>query len=705
MKIEGHAVLPPPSDEDVRAYSLVEKVDEATAEARLLEQRARYIEAERADPLRYGWESPMWHVCDALLGWELDESWGKLTMAQFGLAWEQAALRVRTALGFARPVKRLLILGANRSGKSEFSAKRGVQLMLSDFKKKVLWAHEMSTRSNEEQQPLVYKYLPLEIKGKPKATEREYVKFKEKTGFSEGSFILGNMSMGVFRNYTQEMEKALEGLELDAALADERTPTDWVESLKYRTATRDGIVIVGFTPVNGYSPTVKAFCDSMTVTWQSVGFCLPDDGGGADLPAALGLRPDELAIIERCKEEKIAPPCPAAVPEDVFAEVLRGKQGRNGQIGKRSFEMVPRVARGFEPDTAIVWFHGRDNPYGGPATVMRNAIGSRKGRDEVRMRVYGIATKAQGSVFAKFRRKTHVMKDAEIPTKGTDFMFLDPHPSRNNFMVWIRACENEKNFTVREWPGNYEIPGVGIPDPWAKPSGRKNGINDGDRGESQNGFGFGLCRIKFEIARLERWEAWAKWRRDHAGKGVSDFRFQIPEPTDVAEWDERLGAEQPIARRLMDSRAFLPGAVRENQAVTLRDEFEEIGLYFEAAPGTGVSGGLDLLVSAFDFNEQALPSVANSPRHFCAESCINSIFAFENYQNVEGDKGAMKEPIDCHRWFYTAGLGFEPDSGPRRRANVATGRWEKDAGNGANSTRGTSERRRSGLRVKGRFAR
>lgn len=699
MKIEGHPVLPAPTDEDVRAYCLVEKVDEQTADVRLLEERARAIDAERRDPLRYGWESPIWHVCDALVGWNLDESWEKRAQAQFGVSWEEAALRVRLALGFVRPVKRLLIMGANRSGKSEFPAKRGVQLMLSDFKKKVLWAHEMSTRSNEEQQPLVHKYLPMEVKGKPRASEKEYVKFKEKTGFSEGSFILGNMSMGVFRNYTQEMEKALEGLELDAALADERTPTDWVDSLKYRTATRDGIVIVGFTPVNGYSPTVKAFCDGMVVTAWSVGYCLPEAEGPADIPAALGLSARELAVIEQCKAEKIAPPYPISVPEDVFAEYLAGNVNGDEKGPTGNFERVPRVARGFEPDTAIVWFHGRDNPYGGPATVMRNAIGSRKGKDEVKMRVYGIATKAQGSVFAKFRRKVHVMRDEDIPVAGTNYMLLDPHPDRNNFMVWIRACENRKNYTVREWPGNYEIPGLGIPEPWAKPSGRKNGVNDGDRGEGQNGFGFGLCRFKFEIARLERWEDWKRWRRDK--KEISDFRLEIPGSEEVAEWDERAGAEERVARRLIDPRACMAGTVRESRAVTLLDEFEEIGLHFEAAPGTGIAGGLDLLVSAFDYNEQALPSFGNSPRHFCAGSCINSIFAFENYQNAEGDKGAMKDPIDCHRWFYTAGLEFEAEAGPRRRPNVATGRWEEQPRTGTQR----AGRDRHGARVRGRFAR
>ncbi len=698
MNIKGHPVYPPPSDEDVEAFALVEKVDEVKAEAKLLEERARAIEAEERDPLRCGWESPVWHLVDALLGWDaLDESWERWAQGRFGLTWAEAAEKVRLALGFTRPVRRLLIMGANRSGKSEYAAKRGVQLMLSGFRRKLLWGHEMSTRSNEEQQPLVHKYLPLEVKQKARAGQGEYVKFKAKTGFSEGSFILGNMSMGIFRNYTQEMEKALEGLELDAAFVDELVPSDWIESLKYRTATRDGKIVAGFTPVSGYTPTVKQFCDGMTVTCWSVGYCLPEDGAGADLPRALGLTGAEVEMIDRCRAAKQAPPHPLSVPEDVFADVLEGRLIGGEMPAGRSFERVPRVARGFEPDSAVVWFHGRDNPFGNPMTVMRNAVGSQKGKDEVRVRVYGIATKARGSVFVKFRRSTHVIQDKSIPADGTDYMLLDPHPDRNNFMIWVRACSNGKNYTVREWPGGYEIPGVGIPEPWAKPSGRKNGMNDGDKGEGQNGFGFGLNRFKFEIARLERWEAWKRWRRDHAG-------LILPAMDEVLEWDERDGAEQVVARRLIDPRACQAGAVRESRAVTLLDEFEEIGLHFEPAPGTGIAGGLDLLVSAFDFDEQAVPSFRNSPRHFCAESCINSIFAFENYQNAEGDKGAMKDPIDCHRWFYTAGLEFEAVSGPRRRGNVSTGKWE-EVGPCSAAMRSGHVVGGARMRVRGRFAR
>lgn len=39
----------------------------------------------------------------------------------------------------------------------------------------------------------------------------------------------------------------------------------------------------------------------------------------------------------------------------------------------------------------------------------------------------------------------------------------------------------------------------------------------------------------------------------------------------------------------------------------------------------------------------------------------------------------MKDVVDPHRWFYTAGLGFVGTPPPRRRGNAVTGVWESAA--------------------------
>ena len=106
----------------------------------------RLIAEEKIDPLRKGWEPPIWKICDALLEWPwLDKDECK---------------RIRESLGFHKPVDVLLINGGNRGGKSEFSAKR-TMMMLQYVKSARAWCfHESNQNSVEYQHPLMWKYLP-----------------------------------------------------------------------------------------------------------------------------------------------------------------------------------------------------------------------------------------------------------------------------------------------------------------------------------------------------------------------------------------------------------------------------------------------------------------------------------------------------------------------------------------------------------------
>jgi len=679
LKVTEHAVLPPPADEDVRALVKLDGLSEEAAEGKLIEERETAIEAERIDPVVHGWENPTWRVVAALLGLgPLRARWEEYAQGNYGMSWEEAGVAFRKALGFPRPVKDMLLLGGNRTAKSELAALLGVLILFEEGRRKVLWGHEMGARSREEQQPLIFKYFPpglrQQILKKKIATAEEYISYREKRGFTDNSFMLDNLSMGIFRYYEQDMRKALEGLNLNAAFVDELVTEEWIDTLQFRVAERNGFVLTTFTPKDGYSPAVKRYCDGMQVLVHDIGYCLPEDGGPVDIPRALGLTPKELEQLQWAEVQKQVAPHPQSRPDDLMMRVLKGQPLHGGEMPEnRSFERVPRIARGMQTDTAIVWMHGRDNPFGNPKSVMTKALASRKGKDEVRISVYGIATKATGSAFSRFRTKVHVIPAKAVPVEGTNYMLMDPHPNRNHFMLWIRSAATGKNFTYREWPGNYDIPGVGVPEPWAVPSGRNKGRNDGAVGKGQEGQGFGHWRYKFEVARLEGWNDWQKWMRDKPSGE------EIPNMDAVVEWREENGAREVITRRLIDPRACQATSVRDDRPVTLLEELEEVGLIFEPAPGTGVSEGMALLVNALDYNETLPVGFGNSPTHFCADDCLNSIFMFENYQNVDGEKGAMKDVVDPHRWFYTAKLGFAGTPPPRRRGNAVTGVWESAA--------------------------
>ena len=73
---------------------------------KLIADREEIIKQEADNPLQFGWEPPIWKVCDALLGFPwVDAAWAE---------------RMRRHLGFNRPVRVLLINGGNRAGKSEY---------------------------------------------------------------------------------------------------------------------------------------------------------------------------------------------------------------------------------------------------------------------------------------------------------------------------------------------------------------------------------------------------------------------------------------------------------------------------------------------------------------------------------------------------------------------------------------------------------
>ena len=120
-----HPVLILPSEDMMRDYADrgKEGLDEL---ARLLEKREELIKLEKDDPYRYGFEPDHWK--------DADELWNG--------------------------VSELLIQGGNRAGKSEFAAKRIVEMMTAKKGAKV-WVLGMTAQSSiRAQQQLVYKYIP-----------------------------------------------------------------------------------------------------------------------------------------------------------------------------------------------------------------------------------------------------------------------------------------------------------------------------------------------------------------------------------------------------------------------------------------------------------------------------------------------------------------------------------------------------------------
>jgi len=382
-------------------------------------KREELISKEKADPYRYGFIPENWRVADEYL-----------TLC-----------------------RHLLLLGGNRSSKSTYAARKVVETCM-ETPEAVAWCfHTNGPNSVELQQPLIWRFIPPEIKAMKKG---RYVNmnYSIKGGFTDNKCVFPNKSIIIFRNYAQDID-TIEGGEINIAWPDELVPLDWLETLRYRLQTRNGCLLTTFTPIEGYSSTIQNYLNGAETLLEKDAELLPvfdDDGSGGK----------------------------------VFSH----------------FEKVPFVQKSQKWGAHIVYFDTKGNPFNNYERLKLDLQG--ESRENILTRAYGVPTKAIGNRFPKFNDKVHVISPDKIPKDGTNYLFVDPCSGRNWFMIWVRIDSADRAFVYREWPSPDEyIEGVGFPGPWATPSGK---LFDGSRGPAQKSFGWGLRDYKAEIERRETTE-------------------------------------------------------------------------------------------------------------------------------------------------------------------------------------------------------
>lgn len=395
-----HPVMTAPSEDDLRALIAEKGIDYVTHWMRLREEA---IIREQRDPYRNGYEPKHWKEADKLL------------------------LKHRE----------LLINGGNRAGKTEYAAKRCVQALVANKGVRVWCLHTTSMSSIQMQQNVIFKYLPPEWQ-RLRKTKITNISYTQKNGFSENTFVLPNGSQCFFLNYSQD-RKVIEGGELDMIWCDELVPLDWIETLRYRLVTRNGLFLLTFTPVTGFTPAVKEFISGCRFQLALKSELLPDT---INVP---GLPKGTMPYTALCHGQK------------------RG---------------------------AIIWFHSALNPYS-DWNNMKAALAGR-GAYEIKIRAYGWADALQGSQFPLFS-DANVVPPERIPKDGTNYLVVDPAGSRNWFMLWLRVDENGRRWIYREWPdmsvGEWALPGD-------KPDG-KMGIGQ------RNGAGRGISGYRELIREME----------------------------------------------------------------------------------------------------------------------------------------------------------------------------------------------------------
>ena len=401
--VRPHPLYPLPSRADLEEPGNLERVQAYLAE------RGRLIVLEESDPWRYGYIPGVWELPNRAI---------------------EAGKR------------EILILGGNRATKSYYAARKVMEVLLGGPKRTVWCLQTTYKNSVEMQQPIVHHYLPIEYKNIARSRVAN-VSYTQKTGFSEGKFILPNGSECVFRNYSQKIE-VIEGGDCDLIWCDELVPVSWVETLRYRILSRKGLLLLTFTPTQMWSPVVAEYLEGAKTT----------------------------QYVE-------APLLPA---------------GFRGRVNRK----VPRVQQPVRRNAQVIYFHITDNPFTSAALTAETLDGAAP--EEILMRAYGVPSKAAANRFPRFREDIHVFSEEEAGQKlsaeeATRYHFVDPASGRNWFMLWVAVFGDGTHLVYREWP---DVESYGE---WASADSR---LADGRQGPAQISLGWGIARYIDEIGALEK---------------------------------------------------------------------------------------------------------------------------------------------------------------------------------------------------------
>jgi hypothetical protein len=630
-----------------------------------VDERARIIADEMADPYRHGYEPPIWREAD----------------------WRLAELRL------ANPGDPIIfaVLGGNGSGKSYYGA-RCFDLAMVENEDWLCWQHSLDEDSSREiPQRIIYSYLPEEFrteKGKLKKTAQTKLTYNKVNGFTDNAFGLPNSSRALFKFYGGGDVNALEGPRPDFAWPDEMVPLDWVEGSCRRLVTKAGLTRKLIPALEKAVEVRRGIIRKFTVAEGGAAALTVVDGGCPEPAQAGTLMPGMRARMQAELEEAwrvhLRPLLPrlmqgvclvtftpkngytqtvaaltggARVVEEVEAELLPIL--KNGEV--IGYEKVPRVMinETGEFPTVVMFFHIYDNAFGGNWESQRKRLG-KLSREEKLWQAYGVATKMAGVALPRFNATAHVRPLAALPKTGTWYHVVDPcTDGRNWFMLWAKVCPNPIGppliWVAREWPqeGDWIVAGnVGNPGPWAtlrstsKADGRKKSTAskaDGERGPAQRLWGLGFQEYASEIERVER----------------ELFALENPGKEGRIELLDRC--------RIMDSRSGNTENQSHSATETLLETMKIYELDFVSAGrdsgaesgSTKIKEGVGMINDRLFYDEEQaelLPEGGyrfhgRAPSVYVAETCRNLIFAMGTWTGQDGGEGATKDPIDALRYL------------------------------------------------------
>jgi len=596
-----------------------------------LQTRQRWIRQAAEDPLNFGWEFEPWEDADALLN--------------------DPATHV------------LALFGQNRCTKTWYAVKRALQVAKWYPESVVVIASEKDETSvTNIQSKIVWdvyfkrEYLPVNGKRFAKLA----INYGQKNGFTDGKIVLENGSEIYFLSYvtaatdyegwefgarqdiyeTVNKNRMAQGLFVPpnvGFVADESMPLSWLKMAERRVRWRGAKLIWSFTPIKGITPAMKELVGAGARTVRS--------------------KPSELLPGNN------VPDCPA---------------GHMPYVRECSF-----------PGAKAIYFYGPFNPIGpSPGRTYYDAVKEScqgKTTEYIERIAYGFARDSIARAFPNFGPHNIVRRE-QVPGKGTNYLFFDPHGTRNWPMVWGRVVPTRpvSLYLYREWP---DVPTYGE---WAVPTERE--VNeaqrkgwDGDVGPAQTGLGWGVTQYKLEMLRQETIRVPQELLNaecsmqnvaaiECALAGVKDQNHRLRIRQALRSGEALLELREEIAARFGDPRGIHNTHVTEHGGTTLFDEFEKEqkdertgrvvapAMELWDAPTSRRSNseeadeGITLVNELLGCATPQAVSVVSQPHLFVCDECRQLIWMFENYTGRSGGTGAGKDFADLVKYSCLAEL-------------------------------------------------
>lgn len=369
-----HPMMDTPSDEDI--LLLAKHDPKLLADMHRLHEKK--IELSQQDPLRYGFD---------LEGWD----------------------RIRKGL---TKYNECLTLGGNRSGKTTGCAKIVMEAVTKSENGHIVCFSQNADTSVKVQQSAIWEMMPTEFRKKTKGIEG-YINFSMQNGFTGSSFIFPDTKTRVdFKTYTQftNNQTILEGFEfgfkqpkylnigawLDEYLGD----ASLVNTLRFRLATRDSKLLIGFTPIDGYTPFISEY-----------------------LKGAETIKTKEAELLNN-----------RPVPVEQYSPNM---------------------------DASVCYLHTDENPFGGYDRIAKDLRG--KPEESILVRAYGVPVRSMTSLLPLFTPEINVLSekpnkygrtfpDISDKERFTCYQVVDPAGARNYSCIWAGVNANGEVFIRREFP-------------------------------------------------------------------------------------------------------------------------------------------------------------------------------------------------------------------------------------------------------------